>query len=122
MLKDFLCVAVGGAVGSTLRYGITMLAAYLQCTSTAATLATNILGSALMGFILIITTNDSIFLLTTVGLCGGFTTFSTFSAQTLTMWESGQYGWAIGYALLSVVSSVLAVAAGAFLGKMIAAR
>ena len=119
MVKDFLCVAMGGALGSMIRYGISMLGAYLQWSSVGATFASNVLGSLLMGVVLVLCANNSLFLFATVGLCGGFTTFSTFSAQTLTYIEAGNYPWAIGYALFSVVTCVVAVAVGAYLAKLI---
>ena len=119
MLKDFLCVALGGALGSMLRYGISVLGAYFQWSSVGATFTANVLGSLLMGLVLILCANNSLFLFATVGLCGGFTTFSTFSAQTLTYFEAGNYVWGIGYALFSVMTCVVAVAVGAYLAKLI---
>ena len=51
------------------------------------------------------------------GLLGGFTTFSAFSLDALTLWERGQVGVALAYVLASVVVSLLAVAAGFFLSR-----
>ena len=118
MWKNFLLVAAGGAMGSMLRYSFSVLASYLQWSALAATFASNILGSALIGFIMSVCNNNSLFLLGTVGVCGGFTTFSTFSAQTFAYLQAGQYDWALGYAVFSIVTCVLAVGAGMYIGKL----
>ena len=118
MWKNFLIVGAGGAIGSMIRYGFSVLSAYLQWSALAATFASNILGSALIGFIMAICGNNSLFLFGTVGICGGFTTFSTFSAQTFAYLEAGQYDWALGYAVFSIVSCVLSVGVGLYLGKL----
>ena len=118
MIKEFFSVAVGGALGSMIRYSISMLGAYFGWSSVGATFASNVLGSLLMGILLTVCANNSLFLFATVGLCGGFTTFSTFSAQTLTYVQTGQYLWAIGYALFSVITCVVAVAVGMYVAKV----
>ena len=119
MLKNFIWVAIGGGIGSMIRYAISVMGAYFQWAPVGATFAANILGSFLMGLVLVLCANNSWFLFATVGVCGGFTTFSTFSAQTLSFLEGGQYGWAIGYALISVFTCVASVGAGAYFGKML---
>lgn len=116
-----LWVALGGAAGSVLRYlageGAKRLGAWASIPW--ATLTVNILGSLVLGFILRwslsseATPQFRAFLV--IGLCGGFTTFSAFSAETAAMLQANQPSRAIAYALASVLLSVGAVFAGAAL-------
>ena len=55
----------------------------------------------------------------TTGFCGGFTTFSTFSFETITLLREGNYGYASMYILLSVILGVAAVALGIFIVKLL---
>ncbi|MFW6348240.1 MAG: fluoride efflux transporter CrcB [Cyclonatronaceae bacterium] len=125
MLKDFLLVGLGGALGSMMRYGIGRagLALQLSCWGfPVATFTVNILGSLLIGVL------GGIFqhafpqipvgyqLLLVTGFCGGFTTFSTFSNETFALLESGAYVMAGSYVVLSLVIGLLAVWAGYTLG------
>ena len=81
---NFLIVALGGAVGSIFRYSISLIP--IKTTFPFLTLITNILGAVLIGFIVGVSSkkglssNTNLFLKT--GVCGGFTTFSTFSNDT----------------------------------------
>ena len=118
-MKEYLLVALGGALGSMLRYTISALALMLNATSLAATFVANVCGAFLIGLIMSTVTNSSLVLFGTVGVCGGFTTFSTFSVQTLQLFQSGQYGLALGYALASVVSCMIFVYLGMSLGRFI---
>jgi fluoride exporter len=114
----WLYVAAGSALGGVSRY---VVGAALQqrfgLAFPVGTLAINIAGSLLLGFIMRLALGGSqispetrIFL--TTGFCGGFTTFSTFSYDTSVMFESGQYRRAALYVTLSVVLSLLATFAG----------
>jgi CrcB protein len=116
-------VALGGALGSVSRF---LLGPALQrafnSTFPVGTLAINILGSLILGFVMRlavegvnVTPEARAFI--AVGFCGGFTTFSTFSYETIRLLEDGE-GWrAATYILASVLLSV----AAAFLG-LVAAR
>src|ERR1700738_2597457 len=103
----FLLIAVGGAAGSLLRY---LVGGAVQRTSASGfpvgTMFVNVSGCFLIGILLRQFLNMQLspelraFLI--VGFCGGFTTFSTFSAETLGLIEGGEYGRATGYVILSV--------------------
>ena len=113
-----VAVAAGGAIGSIARY---LLGAFIQDRVATAlplgTLVINVVGSFLLGFIVRIGLETSAispemrFFLAT-GVCGGFTTFSTFSYETFRLLEDGEYGTAGVYVASSVVLSLLACAIG----------
>lgn len=112
-MVNFFWVGLGGAIGSMLRYGMSVWLARLAGFFPWATLATNFLGCWLLGFLaagLPLKSEDQWpkFLLMT-GFCGGFTTFSTFSAEAVALVKSGNYFWAGLYALSSVVLGLLGV-------------
>ena len=115
-----LNVAVGGGVGAVLRYHVGPLAHRLMGSGSAfpwGTLAVNVIGSALMGVLLgwlargtiPESAGESLRLLVGVGLLGGFTTFSAFSAELVTMIHRGQLGLAGGYVAASLVAGVAAL-------------
>jgi CrcB protein len=116
-------VAVGGAAGSVLRYQLGRWAAHLAGPANTfpwGTLAINIIGSLLMGALLGwlargtsgAAQGESLRLLVGVGLLGGFTTFSAFSAELVTMMHRGQAGLAAGYAAASLIAGMAAVIIG----------
>ena len=116
MVGNFLLVGLGGAIGSMARYGITILFNHLSYASQWGTLTANIIGSFLIG-LLIATTRDSAYLFGAVGVCGGFTTFSTFSSQALELLQSGQRLQAALYIIVSIISGLLATLFGIYLGN-----
>lgn len=107
-------VALGGAVGASLRYGANLLSTRLFPGWPAGTLAVNVLGSFAMGVLVVVLAQRgnaaAPFLLT--GVLGGFTTFSAFSLDTLVLWERGDHLAAGIYVAASVALSLLAVIAG----------
>lgn len=106
MVRDFLLVGIGGAMGSMTRYAITLLTSYFSIVSEIGTLTANALGSLLIGIIIALSKGD-MYLLVAVGFCGGFTTFSTFSAQALQLLQSGHRLLGITYILCSVIVCIL---------------
>jgi CrcB protein len=110
-------VAVGGALGALGRYG---LGGWVQRASGFAfpwgTMAVNLLGSLLIGFLMVwlrasgASTNLRVFLI--AGVLGGFTTFSAFGWETVSLLQQGTWGRAALYALGSLVLGVLAVLLG----------
>lgn len=112
MIKNFLAVGAGGAAGAMLRYGVTLLGAQLGWTSNLSTFAVNVAGSFLMGVLVSSCQQGTWLLLATVGLCGGFTTFSTFSMQSLTLLQEGRWTQAALYIVGTVICCVLSAWAG----------
>lgn len=98
-----------------MRYAITLLMGLLAWSPLWGTLSANILGSLLIGMGLAACQAGSWQLFLTVGLCGGFTTFSTFSSQSLSLLQQGRYGLALAYMIGSVTVCILAV----WLGRLI---
>jgi fluoride exporter len=119
----YLSVAIGGAFGCCARLGLTQLVALGYHRSfPLATFITNILGSFLMGFLFFETLERlsmTPVLRTAIltGLLGGFTTFSTFSMETLLLAEDGEYVKAGLYILLSIAVGLLAAFCGAYLAR-----
>lgn len=112
MSQTLPLIALGGAIGSVLRY--LMVGAIGAPWGVAAV---NVLGSFVIGtlFVLIPREGWQLFLMT--GLLGGFTTFSAFSLDTLKLIEGGQPMQAVLYVLASVVLSLIATALGVALAR-----
>ena len=117
-MKELLLVGFGGFVGSVLRFLISKLNHSWHFLSLPmGTLTVNVIGSLIIGLIIgisakgsLISTDLKLFLM--VGLCGGFTTFSTFSAENMLLLQNGQIATALLYMGLSVVLGLLAVWGG----------
>lgn len=121
MMFNILCVGLGGFVGSTGRYLMSMLP--FDSALPFATLLTNFIGAVAIGFIsglagsLPISKEGTLFLKT--GICGGFTTFSTFSLETFDMLKAGKLVYASAYAVLSVFICIAGVGMGLFVAGRI---
>ncbi|WP_323009026.1 fluoride efflux transporter CrcB [Paracoccus sp. (in: a-proteobacteria)] len=120
MKHTFLQVALGGAIGSTARYGINILAGRLTPGYPLGTFCVNISGCLAMGLLAALLAHRggqhlAPFLLT--GVLGGYTTFSAFALDTMTLWERGASTIALGYVLGSVVLSLAAVVLGLAIGR-----
>ena len=121
MLTSLLHVALGGALGASARYLVGVGAVRLLGHGFPwATLVVNVLGSLAMGaLVVLLAQKDATRLapLLMMGLLGGFTTFSAFSLDAVTLYERGQVGAAAGYVAVSVVFSIGALFAGMTLMK-----
>ncbi len=118
-MLSFVFVALGGALGAVARYAISLMPVKGQFP--ILTLVTNILGAILIGFIVGLTdkkgnVSSNTVLFWKTGVCGGFTTFSTFSLEAYKLFENKEYALGGMYAVLSVCCCFF----GVILGKKLA--
>lgn len=118
MLKTILLVGLGGGAGSIMRYLVSYYMPKLfPVHHVLGTFAANILGCLLVGLLLALFERNHLmdshlrFLFIT-GFCGGFTTFSTFSSESLQLFQSGNWLWGVLYILSSILLGLLAVRLG----------
>lgn len=120
-LAAVVAVATGGAVGSVARYLVALLFTPTTSAFPYATLLVNVIGSFLLGVLSRLFEapdhNQLLRLALTTGLCGGFTTFSTFSAETLALLQQGRTGRALVYIALSLTLGLGAAALGFLAGR-----
>lgn len=121
MLRQLLLVALGGALGSALRYlTALLLARHYTGSIPLATLVVNLVGCFLIGLLIGLCSETShLRLLFITGFCGGFTTFSTFTAESYTMFREGAYGLALLYIASSVLIGLLALWLGLSLSRLL---
>jgi CrcB protein len=114
-------VAVGGAIGSVARYLVGLWLLPASGALPVGTLLVNVVGSFLIGLFarwFVAPDADHVLRLAlTVGFCGGFTTFSTFTAETLTLLQQGRAARAMLYVALSLACGLAATAAGLFVAR-----
>ncbi|MEA2078884.1 MAG: fluoride efflux transporter CrcB [Pseudomonadota bacterium] len=124
-MNQVLAIAGGGAVGALLRYWMsTGVYTLVGRGFPYGTLAVNVLGSLLMGFLYIwlferIPGSVAMRAFLLIGLLGAFTTFSTFSIETLNLMEAGQFVRALLNTLLSVVLCIVAAGVGVMLARQV---
>ena len=103
---NFLLVFLGGGLGSLVRYGISLTISRLEISFPLATLLSNVLACFIIGALTASATKDNLTdaqrLLFATGFCGGFSTFSTFSNETLQLAQNGQLFTAFLNVLLSL--------------------
>ena len=117
MIKNFLAVGAGGAIGAMLRYGMTVLGTQLHWSSNLSTFLVNIIGSFVMGLLVSGCEQGTLLLMATVGICGGFTTFSTFSMQSVKLMQEGKWGAAALYIFGTLAICILMAGIGYFVGQ-----
>lgn len=120
-MRSILLVGLGGALGALARYGVAL--AGLRWGGEGVpwgTWAANALGCLLIGLAIPLVRGDEARLALLVGGLGAFTTFSTYSADTILLWEAGKPGLAAANALGSVAVGLLFVAAGLWAGRQLA--
>ena len=124
-VQTIAAVAFGGAIGSVARYLVGVEAGKLLGLNFPwGTLIINVTGSMALGilaelFALRWNADEATRIFLTIGLCGGFTTFSAFSLDTVTLINRGEVGTALSYVIASVILSVLALFAGLYLVRAV---
>lgn len=119
MIGKIIIVGLGGAFGSMLRYGVGRILQTFFVSGNSATILVNAIGSLLIGYFAGTVQEANWLLFLTVGFCGGFTTFSTFSLQTVSLLQGGRIWAGILYSIGSVIVCVLFAALGLVLsGKL----
>lgn len=121
MIRELLAVGCGGALGSMARHALSgiVLAGHTLWGFPAGTFAVNAAGSLLIGLLAEALRSQPAAWLLTVGFCGGFTTFSTFSADAVRLLRAGNYGPAAAYVAVSVGACILCAAAGMRVGQLL---
>ena len=123
MLKSMIIVGIGSFIGGSLRYVTsTMMKNVCGQNFPWGTLTVNLLGCLVFGLIFALfskyaTTSSPWYLLFTTGICGGFTTFSTFANESMQMLQSGNIGGFIGYVSTSVIGGIALIGLGYWIIK-----
>ena len=122
IIRNILAVGAGSFIGGVARYLISLAMKGIGKGFPWATLAVNLLGCLMIGLLwgtlsrnATETTSCGLFL--TVGLCGDFTTFSTFSKEALTMLQTGHTWEFASYIALSVITGIALVALGYYIAR-----
>ena len=122
-MPTYLLVALGGIVGANARYVVSQLAAARWGVAFPyGTLLINVIGSALLGLLLVALPLGAggLRAILATGFCGGFTTFSTFAFETVALTGGGRWRGALGNALGSVSLCIGAAALGGLVGRALA--
>ena len=122
MLKEIIAVFIGGGLGSVLRFLVNKIQIISENNFPYSTFISNFLGCFILGLVLGYfikneNPNSILFVFLTVGLCGGFTTFSSFSNESLQLIQNGEILTFLTYLLGSLVVGILSVYGGAIVFK-----
>ena len=122
---QWLAVAAGGALGALARFGVNALVFPIFGRQLPlGTLIVNVVGSFLMGLLYVFIVEKGLLAaewrnLLMVGFLGAFTTFSTFSLETLALWQNGHLALSVSYIIASVSLCLLATLAAIWLARLI---
>ncbi|PZO67694.1 MAG: fluoride efflux transporter CrcB [Paracoccus denitrificans] len=124
MIHPAIQVAVGGGIGAVARYGVNVAALRVFGSGfPVATLLVNVIGSFVMGVLVTVLADrgaNHLAPLLMTGVLGGFTTFSAFSLDTVSLWTRGAHGIAAVYVVASVALSLAALVAGIAAARAVA--
>lgn len=123
-ISSFIAVGVGAALGAWGRWWLGLMLNSILPALPLGTLAANLIGGYLMGlamgfFVLAYTISPEIRLFVTTGFLGGLTTFSTFSAEALTLIAREQYGWAAAHIMAHVLGALAMAGFGVLTMQMV---
>ena len=123
MMLECLFVGLGGFIGSVARYLIGLLAVETASGYPVKTFCINLLGSFILGIVSESALRDpgisrNLVLFLQLGVCGGITTFSTFSSEALKLFAGGRQGVALSYMVLSVVLGLVCCYGGWLVARM----
>jgi CrcB protein len=122
---NYLFVFIGGGIGAAARYGLQgIVYRYASPAFPYGTLAVNLLGSLAIGFLMAFfeerfIINPALRVFLTIGILGGFTTFSSFSYETIALLRDGSYGLGLLNVAASVGTCLLATWVGMIIGKLL---
>ncbi len=122
---NYVIVAIGAMIGGLLRYGVSVTFSSPDAGSFPwSTIAINIIGSFFLGLVMMLAgerhyIGDSAKLFLTIGVIGSFTTFSTFSYESLSLFQSGEILRGVIYISASNILSIIAAFGGYAVGKVI---
>ncbi len=120
-----LWIALGGAIGSVLRYAMSIGLQGIPGLFPIGTMAVNILGSILLGALFALqegmhkSMSNEVWVFLSIGLCGGFTTFSTFGLETYLLWKENHVVEAALYMISSMLAAPASIALGYAVSKML---
>ena len=122
IIKNTILIGCGSFLGGAARYLISVAMKTMSKGFTWGTLAVNLVGCLVIGllwglFSRSASENSSWALFMTVGICGGFTTFSTFSKEALMMLQAGNFISLLAYVTISVIAGIALVATGYYLAR-----
>lgn len=124
-MMNYLLVSAGAAIGGALRYGISSyIQRHIFVIFPYGTLFVNVVGSFILGIIMFYLNEKELIgndfrLFLSVGFCGGFTTFSTFSYETLNLFRDSEFGLAIYNVLLNVILCLVGIYLAYLISKLI---
>ena len=118
-MLNCIFVGIGGFIGSICRYLIGLLPVKPENGFPVKTLMINIIGAFIISMITALAAknkslNPQVVLMMKVGICGGFTTFSTFAYEAVDLMQSGSSTVALSYIIISIVCGIIAVFGGQF--------
>lgn len=109
VVEPAFLVGAGGMVGAVLRYLVSERVTDERFP--AGTLTVNVIGSFVLGVVTFLGVGSDLVLFVGTGVCGSFTTFSSFSYDTVRLWETGHPYTTIAYAMANVLGALLAIGA-----------